>query len=65
MKKEEMEEGGGRGRKGPISNAFRSGFGSKSMEMRSKARIKSYTLYFWLQQGICKKQKYMHINVNL
>ena len=47
------EERGGRGRKGPISNAFRLGFESKSMEMRSKARMKSYTLYFGLQQGIC------------
>ena len=62
---EEKGGNGGRARQGPISNVFRSGFGSKSMEMRSKARIKSYTLYFGLQQGICKKQKYMHINVNL
>ena len=35
MKKEEMEEEGGRRRKGPISNAFRLGFRLKGLDMRS------------------------------
>ena len=34
-----MEEGGGRGRKGPISNAFKIGNGFKGLNMQFKAKI--------------------------
>ena len=59
------EERGGRGRKGPTSNAFRLGLWLKRMDMRPKARIKPFTLYFELHRGRYKRGKHKYININL
>ena len=64
-KRRKGEERVGRGRKGPTSNVFRAGLWFKRMNTRPKVRIISFTLYFGLQRGRCKRQKHMYINVNL